>query len=79
MVDEGGGVGGRSRWYQFTQSLPVASGNSPGTSGPSSALTEALASESSSPGDKPLLSTSPVIQLVTAGPGTGQFGADAAH
>lgn len=66
-------------WYQLTQSLPVASGNSPGTSGPSSALTEAIASGSSSPGDEPLPFTPPVIQLVTADPGTGQFGADAAH
>lgn len=73
MVEPGVG------WYQLTQSLPVASGNSPGTSGPSSALTEAIASGSSSPGDEPLPFTPPVIQLVTAGPGTGHFGADAAH
>lgn len=50
-------------WYQLTQSLPVASGNSPGTSGPSSALTEAIAS---GPGDEPLPFTPPVIQLVQA-------------
>lgn len=53
-------------WYQLTLSLPVASGNSPGTSGPSSALTEAIASGLASPGDEPLPFTPPLIQLVQA-------------
>lgn len=51
-------------WYQLTQSLPVASGNSPGTSGPSSVLTGAIASGSFSPGDEPLPFTPPVIMFV---------------
>lgn len=70
------------RWYQLTQNLPLASGNSTDTNGPSLALTEEIASESSSPGDKPLLFTPPVIQLLLAQPTgffhTGLFGADAA-
>lgn len=69
------------RWYQLTQNLPLASGNSTDTNGPSLALTEGIASESAGPGDKPLLFTPPVIPLLLAQP-TGSFhtghGADAA-
>lgn len=54
-----GGVVEGFRWYQLTQNLPLASGTRTATSGPSSAQTEE--SESSCPGDKPLLL--PVIQL----------------
>lgn len=54
------------RWYQLSQNLPLASGNITDTNGPSSALTEDIASESSSPGDKPLLFAPPVIQLAHA-------------
>lgn len=70
------------RWYQLTQNLPLASGNSTDTNGPSLALTEEIASESAGPGDKPLLFTPPVIPLLWAQPTgsfhTGHSGADAA-
>lgn len=60
------GDGGSSCGYHLTQNLPLASGNSTDTNGLSSVLTEEIASESSSTGDKPLLFAPPVTQLAHA-------------
>lgn len=48
---DNGALGGDGRWYQLTQGLPLASGNTAGTNGPSSELAERIVSESSSTGD----------------------------
>lgn len=52
-MDMGHGEGVRR--YQLTQGLPLASGNTAGTNGPSSELEEGIVSESSSTGDCLLL------------------------
>lgn len=49
QMDVGRGEDGRR--YQLTQGLPLASGNTAGTNGPSSERAEGIASESSSAGN----------------------------
>lgn len=77
------------RWYQLTQGLPLASGNTAGTNGPSSELAEGIVSESSSTGDyhclslclsyKQLMLSQPTKQAhrVCVSPSQDSFGADA--
>ncbi len=76
-------------WYQLTQGLPLASGNTAGTNGPSSELAERIVGESSSTGDyhclshclsyKPLMLSQPtkLAHCVCVSPSQDSVGADA--